>query len=92
MGSTLTSLLCADDVVLLASDHDLQHTLGRFAAECEAASMSVSTSKAMVLCQKTVNLHRSIPHLWSLCLSSDRKNEIALTSIQKEFSLWPAQP
>ena len=51
------SLLFADDVVLLAtSDRDLQHALGRFAAECEAVGMRVSTSKseAMVLCRKTV--------------------------------------
>ena len=53
----LASLLFADDVVLLAtSDHDLQHALGRFAAECEVVGMRVSTSKseAMVLCRKTL--------------------------------------
>ena len=53
----IASLLFADDVVLLAtSDRDLQHALGRFAAECEAVGMRVSTSKseAMVLCRKTV--------------------------------------
>ncbi|KAI3373194.1 hypothetical protein L3Q82_006510 [Scortum barcoo] len=34
----ISSLLFADDVVLLASSgQDLQHVLGRFAAECEAA-------------------------------------------------------
>ena len=47
----------ADDVVLLtALDRDLQHALGRFAAECEAVGMRVSTSKseAMVLCRKTM--------------------------------------
>ncbi|KAK3574287.1 hypothetical protein QTP86_004367 [Hemibagrus guttatus] len=45
------------DVVLLASSSlDLQHALGRFAAECEAAGMRVSTSKyeAMVLNRKKV--------------------------------------
>ncbi|KAK3509992.1 hypothetical protein QTP70_024336, partial [Hemibagrus guttatus] len=45
------------DVVLLApSSLDLQHALGRFAAECEAAGMRVSTpkSEAMVLDQKKV--------------------------------------
>ncbi|KAK3543175.1 hypothetical protein QTP70_012283 [Hemibagrus guttatus] len=45
------------DVVLLApSSLDLQHALGRFAAECEAAGMRVSTSKseAMVLDRKKV--------------------------------------
>ncbi|KAK3510413.1 hypothetical protein QTP70_005909 [Hemibagrus guttatus] len=45
------------DVVLLApSSLDLQHALGRFAAECEAAGMRVSTSKseAMVLNRKKV--------------------------------------
>ncbi|KAK3556168.1 hypothetical protein QTP70_005570 [Hemibagrus guttatus] len=45
------------DVVLLApSSLNLQHALGRFAAECEAAGMRVSTSKseAMVLDWKKV--------------------------------------
>ncbi|KAK3509762.1 hypothetical protein QTP70_008395 [Hemibagrus guttatus] len=53
----ISSLIFADDVVLLApSGMDLQHALGRFAAECEAAGMRVSTSKskAMVLDQKKV--------------------------------------
>ncbi|KAK3545223.1 hypothetical protein QTP70_002063 [Hemibagrus guttatus] len=53
----ISSLIFADDVVLLASSGlDLQHALGRFAAECEAAGMRVSTSKseAMVLNRKKV--------------------------------------
>ncbi|KAI3351087.1 hypothetical protein L3Q82_005653 [Scortum barcoo] len=53
----ISSLLFADDVVLLASSgQDLQHILGRFAAECEAAGMRISTSKykAMVLDRKRV--------------------------------------
>ncbi|KAK3561731.1 hypothetical protein QTP86_012984 [Hemibagrus guttatus] len=53
----ISSLIFADDVVLLApSSLDLQHALGRFAAECEAARMRVSTSKseAMVLDRKKV--------------------------------------
>uniref|UniRef100_A0A671X7J4 Reverse transcriptase domain-containing protein n=1 Tax=Sparus aurata TaxID=8175 RepID=A0A671X7J4_SPAAU len=53
----ISSLLFADDVVLLApSNQDLQHALGRFAAECEAAGMRISTSKseAMVLDRKKV--------------------------------------
>ncbi|KAI3371353.1 hypothetical protein L3Q82_023548 [Scortum barcoo] len=50
-------LLCMNDVVLLASSsQDLQHVLERFAAECEAAGMRISTSKseamAMVLDRK----------------------------------------
>ncbi|KAI3366821.1 hypothetical protein L3Q82_009237 [Scortum barcoo] len=51
------SLLFADDVVLMASSgQDLQHVLERFAAECEAAGMRISTSKseAMVLDRKRV--------------------------------------
>ncbi|KAI3369149.1 hypothetical protein L3Q82_026109 [Scortum barcoo] len=52
----ISSLLFADDVVLLASSgQDLQqHVLERFAAECEAAGMRISTSKseAMVLDRK----------------------------------------
>ncbi|KAK3509067.1 hypothetical protein QTP70_020205 [Hemibagrus guttatus] len=53
----ISSLIFAEDVVLLASSGlDLQHALGRFAAECEAAGMRVSTSKseAMVLDRKKV--------------------------------------
>ena len=48
-------LLFAHDVILLASfARDLQLSLHRFAAECEAARMKISTSKseAMVLSQK----------------------------------------
>ncbi|KAI3353576.1 hypothetical protein L3Q82_020098 [Scortum barcoo] len=50
----ISSLLFADDVVLMASSgQDLQHVLERFAAECEAAGMRISTStsksEAMVL-------------------------------------------
>ncbi|KAK3544065.1 hypothetical protein QTP86_000871 [Hemibagrus guttatus] len=43
-------------LVRIASCLDLQHALGRFAAECEAAEMRVSTSKseAMVLDRKKV--------------------------------------
>ncbi len=38
----ISSLLFADDVVVLAtSDQDLQHALGRFAAECEAVGMRI---------------------------------------------------
>ncbi|KAK3529470.1 hypothetical protein QTP70_031162 [Hemibagrus guttatus] len=53
----ISSLIFADDVVLMApSSLDLQHALGCFAAECEAAGMRVSTSKleAMVLDRKKV--------------------------------------
>ncbi|KAI3370271.1 hypothetical protein L3Q82_025053 [Scortum barcoo] len=53
----ISSLLFADDVVLMASSgQDLQHVLERFAAECEAAGMRISTSKseAMVLDWKRV--------------------------------------
>ncbi|KAK3535695.1 hypothetical protein QTP70_020572, partial [Hemibagrus guttatus] len=47
----ISSLIFADDVVLLApSSLDLQHALGRFAAECEAAVMK----EAMVLDRKKV--------------------------------------
>ncbi|TWW54336.1 hypothetical protein D4764_06G0008300 [Takifugu flavidus] len=55
--SLIGSLLFADDVVLLASSaHDLQLSLDRFAAACEAAGMKISTSKseAMVLNRKKV--------------------------------------
>uniref|UniRef100_A0A8C9SX65 ribonuclease H n=1 Tax=Scleropages formosus TaxID=113540 RepID=A0A8C9SX65_SCLFO len=57
-GRRISSLLFADDVVLLASSNqDLQRALERFAAECEAAGMRISTSKseAMVLSRKKVD-------------------------------------
>ncbi|KAJ0002649.1 hypothetical protein NQD34_007798 [Periophthalmus magnuspinnatus] len=53
----ISSLLFADDVVLMASSsQNLQQALGRFAGECEAAGMKISTSKseAMVLDRKKV--------------------------------------
>uniref|UniRef100_A0A8C6Q2D3 Reverse transcriptase domain-containing protein n=1 Tax=Nothobranchius furzeri TaxID=105023 RepID=A0A8C6Q2D3_NOTFU len=56
-GRRILSLLFADDVVLLASSSsDLQLLLGRFAAECEAVGMRISTSKSetMVLDRKRV--------------------------------------
>ncbi|KAI3357751.1 hypothetical protein L3Q82_016156 [Scortum barcoo] len=56
-GFHLCFLLFADDVVLMASSgQDLQHVLERFAAECEAAGMRISTSKskAMVFDRKRV--------------------------------------
>ncbi|KAI3371391.1 hypothetical protein L3Q82_023988 [Scortum barcoo] len=57
-GFHLCFLLFADDVVLMmaSSGQDLQHVLERFAAECEAAGMRISTSKseAMVLDRKRV--------------------------------------
>ncbi len=56
----ISSLLFADDVVVLAtSDQDLQHALGRFAAECEAVGMRISASKseAMVLSRKGWLVH-----------------------------------
>ena len=54
----IPSLLFADDVVLLASwNSDLQLSFGRFAAECEAAGMRISTSESevMVLSWKRVD-------------------------------------
>uniref|UniRef100_A0A8C6PI18 Reverse transcriptase domain-containing protein n=1 Tax=Nothobranchius furzeri TaxID=105023 RepID=A0A8C6PI18_NOTFU len=56
-GLRIRSLLFADDVVLLASsERDLQLSLERFAAECEAAGMRISSSNSetMVLIQKRV--------------------------------------
>lgn len=42
----ISSLLFADDVVMLASSsQDLRHVLGRLAAECEAAGMTIRTSQ-----------------------------------------------
>ncbi|KAI3372674.1 hypothetical protein L3Q82_023135, partial [Scortum barcoo] len=49
----ISSLLFADDVVLLASSsQDLQHVLERFAAECEAAGMRISTLQIRGHCSR----------------------------------------
>ncbi|TWW78062.1 R2DM Retrovirus-related Pol polyprotein from type II retrotransposable element [Takifugu flavidus] len=56
-GRKISSLLFADDVVLLVpSNRDLHQMLGWFATECEAAGMRISTSKSesMVLARKKV--------------------------------------
>ncbi len=52
----ISSLLFADDVVLVSSGLDLQRALGRFVVECDALGMRISTSKskAMVLDRKGV--------------------------------------
>ncbi|KAI3373305.1 hypothetical protein L3Q82_006600 [Scortum barcoo] len=48
--------LCCRSLVRIAGSQDLQHVLERFAAECEAAGMRISTSKseAIVLDRKRV--------------------------------------
>ncbi|KAK3531048.1 hypothetical protein QTP70_008768 [Hemibagrus guttatus] len=79
------------DVVLLApSSQNLQHALGRFAAECEAAGMRVSTSKseAMVLDWKKVACTLQVggeflpqveefKYLWILFRSEGRMDRIS---------------
>ncbi|KAK3510880.1 hypothetical protein QTP70_022839, partial [Hemibagrus guttatus] len=58
----ISSLIFADDVVLLApSSLDLQHALGHFAAECEAAGMRVSTSKSEAMVLDTLLTLLSLP-------------------------------
>ncbi|KAK3518142.1 hypothetical protein QTP70_033233 [Hemibagrus guttatus] len=66
-------------LVRIASCLDLQHALGRFAAECEAAGMRVSTSKseAMVLDRKKVGGEflpqvEEFKYLWVLFMSEGR--------------------
>ncbi|KAK5881282.1 hypothetical protein CesoFtcFv8_022100 [Champsocephalus esox] len=56
-GLRIAPLLFADDVVLMDSSVcDLQHSLNRFATECEASGMRISTkSEAMVLCRKPMD-------------------------------------
>uniref|UniRef100_A0A8C6M7F1 Reverse transcriptase domain-containing protein n=1 Tax=Nothobranchius furzeri TaxID=105023 RepID=A0A8C6M7F1_NOTFU len=87
-GRRISSLLFADDVVLLASSSsDLQLLLGRFAAECEAAGMRISTSKSetMVLdrervaCQlrvgrETPPLQVGPKYLWVSFMSEGRRD------------------
>lgn len=79
-GLRIASRLFADDVVLMASSaSDLQCSLERFAAECEAMGMRISTckSEAMVLRRKPMACllpmrNESLPqmkeftHLWVL--------------------------
>jgi len=65
----ITPLFFVDNVVLLATaDHDLQHALRWFAAECEAVGMRVSTSKseAMVLCWKMAECSLRVGSEWLL--------------------------
>ena len=57
-GGLRIASLFADNVVLMApSTCDLQHSLDRFSAECEAAGMRISTLKlkAMVLSRKPMD-------------------------------------
>ncbi|TWW63116.1 hypothetical protein D4764_03G0001240 [Takifugu flavidus] len=81
------SLLFADDVVLLASSaRDLQLSLDRFAAACEAALMKISTSKseAMVLNRKKVEcllrVKEEFKHLGVLFTSEGR--------MEREINRW----
>lgn len=48
--------ISADDVLLASKSQDLQHVLGQRAAQCEAARMTINTSKSevIVLYQKRV--------------------------------------
>ena len=58
-GRRISSLLFAVDVVLMASSAcDLQHSLDRLAAKCEAAGIRISTAKseAMTHSRKPVEL------------------------------------
>ncbi|KAK5873269.1 hypothetical protein PBY51_018325 [Eleginops maclovinus] len=70
-GLRIAPLLFADDVVPMASSVcDLQHSLDRFVAECEAAGMRISTSKseAMVLSREPMDCplqvgNEALPHV-----------------------------
>lgn len=86
----ITSLLFADDVVLLLSfDYDLQHAPGWFIGECEVARMRVSSSKSMVLCWKSRNCF-----LWSQPLPQVKRFKyiwVLFTSggkIKHEVNTW----
>lgn len=49
-------MLFVDDVLLTSLDQDLQHVLGHFSAECEAARIKISAlgSEAIVLGRERV--------------------------------------
>ena len=52
-GRRISSLLFAVDVVLMASSAcDLQHSLDRLAAKCEAAGIRISTAKSEAMTQQ----------------------------------------
>ena len=60
-GVRISSLLFADEVVLLASSNrDFQLSLERLAAECESAGMRTSESETMVLRWKRVECHLQV--------------------------------
>ncbi|KAK0130804.1 hypothetical protein N1851_034531 [Merluccius polli] len=84
------SLLFADDVVLLASsDCDLQLSLDRFAAECEAAGMRISTSKSesMVLNRKRVECTLRFGDVVMFFEEEGRRHRIAFNSFYL-FRFW----
>lgn len=65
-GLKITSVLCADDVVLLVSSiADLQLALEQFASHCDTSRTRISTlkSEAMVICQ-SVHSGRSWSPKW----------------------------
>jgi hypothetical protein len=69
----LSTLLFADDVVLLAaSEADLQHALDRFAAECEEAGMKVSTKKTEAMVVSRGNARCSV-----------RVNNVSLNKVEE---------
>ncbi|KAK3559963.1 hypothetical protein QTP86_033662 [Hemibagrus guttatus] len=71
-------------LVRIASCLDLQHALGRFAAECEAAGMRVSTSKseAMVLDRKKVACTLQTDQ----CSGSSNAVYVLVCCVKKELS------
>ena len=93
MASRFYFFLFADDMVLLASlSSDLQLSLGKLTADCEASGMRISTSKfrAMVLSQKRVDcplqdMGECLPqleefkHLWVLFASEGKSGSGRLT-------------
>ena len=75
----IRSLLFADDVVLLASlARDFQLLLDRFAAECVAAGMRISTSKseAVVLGRKKVDCPFRVGDRYTEIVATSGRNEL----------------
>ena len=81
----ISSLLFTDVVLLAPSSQDLKHVLRRFAAECEAAEMRISTSNSEAMVPDWKKLASSLrvggefqpqveefKYLGDLCMSKER--------------------
>ena len=86
----VTSLLFADDVVLMASTcQDLQRTLEQSAAECEAAGMKVSSSKSEAIVLIVLTAHDV--KMKYIRLARTMKRRVKVVVHQSKFVSWHAR-